>query len=264
MIRSTECLTIGTLLLCAPAWAQLGFHIPVPERSEANSGTPSTQPDSWTRLLPDPATRPPLVYARQIDAGSAYSAHRSSGIQMPLSSNLTSLVETSYTELGELGAEWSMRGQIGAEFAPGWSVQAGLRHSEIGLNPTIVLGNETKAGTAQLGSLTLERNWSSLRGAYTLFGSYANSGATGTAQRFELQYYYAPRSNVGLAFTSGRALQPGAPLAGYAPLEGSNLGLTGEHWLSPTWAVNYRALLQDPSFSAGLKPEIRFGLRYAF
>lgn len=264
MIRSTECIAMGALLLCAPAWAQLGFHIPVQERSELDAGAPGAQPDGWARLVPDPATRPPLVFTRPIDAASAYSAVRSSGIQVPLSSNLTSLMETSYVEMGELGTEWSMHGQIGATLAAGWSVQAGLRHSEIGLNPAVLSTHEPNAGKAQLGMLTLEHNWNNLRGAYTLFGSYANSGATGTAQRFELQYYYAPRSNVGLSFTSGRSLQRGGALAGYAPLEGSNLGLIGEHWLSPTWAVNYRALLQDPSLTAGLKPEIRLGLRYSF
>jgi hypothetical protein len=51
--------------------------------------------------------------------------------------------------------------------------------------------------------------------------------------------------------------------------EVSNVGVTGEHWISPSWAINYNAginynvLTQDPNAS-GLKPEFRLGLRLRF
>jgi hypothetical protein len=43
----------------------------------------------------------------------------------------------------------------------------------------------------------------------------------------------------------------------------ANLGVTGEHWFSPTWALNYNALVEDGG-SQGLNPEVRLGLRVRF
>jgi hypothetical protein len=97
-----------------------------------------------------------------------------------------------------------------------------------------------------------------------LFGSYADSGAAGSGHRLDLQYYYGERSNVGLSFSSARAFQAAPVLTAFQPLEGNQLGVTGEHWFSPAWAVNYRALAQEFGPASGLKPQIRFGLRYTF
>jgi hypothetical protein len=49
----------------------------------------------------------------------------------------------------------------------------------------------------------------------------------------------------------------------------SNLGVTGEHWISPSWAINYNAgvnysVLTPESNVSGLKPELRLGLRLRF
>jgi hypothetical protein len=53
-------------------------------------------------------------------------------------------------------------------------------------------------------------------------------------------------------------------LSAYQPLEGNHLGFSGEHWFSQAWALNYRALVQELGPASGLKPQIRFGLRYTF
>jgi hypothetical protein len=267
MHRSTEwmaTLAAGALALSASAWAQLGIRIPGGDASGFDQLAAGSLLSTWRRLEPDSDARQPLVYSQVVETASQLGAQRSTAIYQPLSQRLSSLVETSYAEMGDLGGEWSVLGQVGATLAPGWGVQAGLRHSETGLTPGVLQPYATRAGTAQLGMLTVEHNWRSLRGAYTLFGTYADSGAAGTGQRFELQYYYSERSSVGLSFTAGHPLQTPTALTTYAPFEGNNLGLTGEHWLSSTWAVNYRALVQDPSFASGLKPLIRVGLRYAF
>jgi len=47
------------------------------------------------------------------------------------------------------------------------------------------------------------------------------------------------------------------------PIETSNLGVIGEHWFTPSWAINYNALIEDRGIE-GLKPEIRLGLRLRF
>jgi hypothetical protein len=257
-------LAAGALALSGSVWAQLGIRVPAGDATGFDQLVPGSPLSNWRRLEPDSAVRQPLVYSQTLETASQLGTQRSTGVYQPLSQHLSSLVETSYADMGDLGAERSVLGQVGATLAPGWGLQAGLRYSETGLTPSVLQPYATRAGAMQLGMLTLERNWGSFRGAYTLFGSYADNGAAGTGHRFELQYYYSQRSSVGLAFTAGRPMQAYPVLSTYVPFEGNNLGVTGEHWLSPTWAVNYRALVEDTPLAPGLKPQVRVGLRYAF
>jgi hypothetical protein len=242
----------------------LGIRVSTGDSSGFDTLAPGSPLTTWQRLEPDSAARQPLTYSQLLETANQRGIQRSTGVYQPLSQHLSSLVETGYADMGDLGTERSLLGQVGATLAPGWGLQAGVRYSETGLTPSVLQPYATRAGAAQLGMLTLERNWRSFRGAYTLFGSYADTGAAGAGHRFELQYYYSERSSVGLSFTAGRPLQTSPLLSTYAPFEGNNLGVTGEHWLTSTWAVNYRALVQDTALAPGLKPQIRVGLRYAF
>jgi hypothetical protein len=205
-----------------------------------------------------------VIYSRVTESASQLGVQRTSGIYQPLSRSLSSLIETSHATRGDLGTEWSVLGQVGASLGEGWGIQAGLRHSEAGLTPGPNQPYAARLGSAQLGMLTLEHNWHSLRSAYTLFGSYADSGVAASGHRLELQYYYGDRSNVGLSYTAARPFQAAPNFSMFQPLEGNNLGVAGEHWFSPAWAVNYRALVQDLGPASGLKPQIRFGLQYTF
>jgi hypothetical protein len=219
---------------------------------------------SWQRLQAGQAVPQAVPYTQIRERDSQLGIQRSSGVYQPLSQRLSSLVETSHANMGDLGAEWSVLGQVGASLGAGWGVQAGVRHTETGLMPATTPSYAARAASAELGMLTLERNWDHFRGAYTFFGSYANTGAAGTGHRFDLQYYYSARGNVGLSYLAARPLQTALPTSPFQPLEGNHLGVTGEHWFSPAWAVNYRALVQDPVLGSGLKPQLRVGLRYTF
>jgi hypothetical protein len=167
-------------------------------------------------------------------------------------------------------------GQLGTQFGNGWGMQAGIRHSDLGvaapeankrslglgLTSLPVPASGPSLG-ADLGTLTLERFWDRYRGAYTVSSGRAEGGASATSHRLQLNYFYAARSSVGLSYTVGRSFESGQPLTALTPIESTNVGVVGEHWITPSWAINYNALIEDRGVE-GLKPEIRLGLRLRF
>ena len=254
----------------------------------AGTGFETLRPDSgftdWRRLGLEGG-------ARASDLGAAY-AYTSPGDPLglggpesvggywhPLSQRLSSLIETSVVP-GSLGAkERSVLGQLGTQFGDGWGLQAGVRRSELSMStpeptagygysglgltglPPIGTGGTSLA--ADLGSLTFERFWDRYRGAYTVSSARTDAGTTSTSHRLLFSYFYSDRSSVGLSYATGRMFDPALALNPMTPTESSNVGLIGEHWFSPSWAINYNALLEDRGVE-GLKPEIRVGLRLRF
>lgn len=181
------------------------------------------------------------------------------GYYRNLSDSLSSLVETSYLPNAQGLPEWSVLGQLGAMFGDGWGVQAGLRRSELGL-----WGVEGRRTDAHLGLLTLEKVWSNYRSQYTVYTSRRDNGGGSGGHRMSLDYLYGDRSTVGLTYGRAWATDPLMLPTLSSTGVGSNLGVTGEHWLSRAWTVNYDALFQQADDQSGLAPEIRVGLRLSF
>ena len=198
-------------------------------------------------------------YAHPLDVQTQEVA---SGVYRPLAENHSTHVETSYARGSGLTTEWSVLGQVGAQFG-GWGVRAGLRHSEQELQ-TLLLPPGLAPATADLGMLTFERQWNRYRGAYTYYAGRSDSGAAASGHRIQLHYHYSPRSSVGLAYLTSRQLDAGSQFGTFNPsADVANVGVTGEHWFSPTWALNYNALVEDGG-NEGLNPELRVGLRVRF
>ena len=242
---------------------------------------PESSFSDWRRLGLDGGARPSdggVAYAQIVpgDPLGLNGPETTGGYWHPLSQSLSSLVETTVAP-GNLGmAERSVMGQLGTQFGAGWGMQAGIRHSELGFAPPdrsqpglgLALTSLPPLGTASnfgadLGTLTFERYWDRYRGAYTVASGRAEGGATATSHRVQLNYFYDARSSIGLSYTMGRSFETIVPLNAMTPVETSNLGVIGEHWFTPSWAVNYNALIEDRGIE-GLKPEIRLGLRMRF
>jgi hypothetical protein len=273
---------IGLFLSIAPLQAQKLESASRRSASEARFET--LRPDSsfadWRRLGLEGGARPAdtgAAYAQTLpgDPLGLNSPESIGGYWRPLSQNLSSLVETSVVQGTLGGTERSVMGQLGTQFGNGWGMQAGIRHSELGVPPPSeapafglgltslpVQGTGPNVG-ADLGVLTFERFWDRYRGAYTVSTGRADGGATATSHRVQLNYFYASRSSVGLSYTIGRSFDSPLVLNAMTPVETSNVGVVGEHWFSPSWALNYNALIEDRGIE-GLKPEIRVGLRLRF
>jgi hypothetical protein len=241
------------------------------------------RPDSgfsdWRRLSLEGGVRPSeggaaYAYTLPGDPLGLNGPETVGGYWHPLSQRLSSLVETSVVPGSLGGAERSVLGQLGTQFGNGWGMQAGIRHSELGLLdapgdrgglgliPLSPVNLGSNVG-ADLGIVTFERFWDRYRGAYTVSSGRAEGGALATSHRLQFSYFYSGLNSVGLSYTTGRSFDTTVPLYGMTPVDSSNVGVVGEHWLTPAWAINYNALLEDHGV-AGLKPEIRVGLRLRF
>lgn len=186
------------------------------------------------------------------------------GLYQPLSRRLSTLLETSYANSTGITQEWSMLGQVAASLGEGWGVSAGLRHSELGLKELPLYAPTLGAtASADLGMVTLERSWNRYRGAYTYYAGRADNGVLASGHRVQVHYFYGERSSVGLAYTTGQHVDSFGTAALFGMPEVSNVGVTGEHWLTEAWSVKYDALVEETAIE-GLKPEIRLGLRLRF
>lgn len=269
------------ILLSFPAYAQVsGNKHSVSRDTRFDTLRPESSFSDWRRLSLEGGSRPRengFGYA-QVTAGDPLGLNApevTSGFWLPLSQRLSSLVETSVVPGAMGGAERSVLGQVAHQLGAGWNMQAGVRHSEIGVTlpdsfTTSGLGLSslpppTRGLTAgaDLGVLTLERFWSNYRGAYTVASGRADGGSTATSHRVQFDYFYDTRSSVGLSYTIGRTFESPVGVNSMVPVETNNVGVVGEHWISRAWAINYNALIEDRGIE-GLRPELRLGLRLRF
>jgi hypothetical protein len=235
--------------LKSPAWPDPSLNAPRLDsaRPQFKPGSALAPTGGFAYTTPDPAAR-----------------DLSAGFYQPLSDRLSTLLETTQANGWGLGRERSTLGEVAASLGEGWGVRAGVRHSELGLQDLPMRSPSLAPnGTADVGMLTLERSWSRYRGAYTYYAGRSDSGALASGHKLQLHYFYGERSSVGLAYRYGQPLDPLA--AGYVPgvTETSNVGVTGEHWLSGNWSFKYDALMEEYG-GQGLKPELRLGLRLQF
>jgi len=282
-----------TRLFCLAAAAAILLCLTPAQAQTLRSASPDARFDTlrpesgfqdWRRLSLEGGARLTDVgagyaYAQPGDPLGANSPEIVGGYWRPLSQRLSSLFETSVVPGVSGTGERSVLGQLATQFGKGWGLQAGVRHSDIGVPLTESLNRPSGLGLsalppmsgtsslgADLGMVTVERFWDRYRGAYTLSSGRADGGATATSHRLQFSYFYSTRSSVGLSYTTGRVFDPALPLSGLTgmtPVETSNYGLMGEHWFTPSWSINYNALLEDHGVD-GLRPEIRLGLRLRF
>jgi hypothetical protein len=270
------------LLLNVGAYAQVSVaKKSVSRDSRFDTLRPENAFSDWRRLALEGGPRvgeTGIGYA-QLSPGDPLGANTpdtTSGFWLPLSERLSSLVETTVGPGAFGGADRSVLGQVARQFGSGWNMQAGVRHSDFGMSlPDTSLAN-TGLGlssmqapmrglisTADFGVLTLERFWSNYRGAYTVASARSDTGSTATSHKVQFDYFYDPRSSVGLSYTLGRSFQTPLGANSMVPVETNNVGVVGEHWIGRAWAINYNALIEDRGIE-GLKPEIRLGLRLRF
>src|SRR5262249_5085478 len=260
------------------AYAQVSARKPSVSRG---AGFDTLHPDSsfsdWRRLSLEGGSRPgesAMGYG-QLSPGDPLGLNApetTSGVWMPLSQRLSSLVETTVVPNPLGGADRSVLGHVSRQLGSGWNMQAGVRHSEFG----VTLPESSAAGNglgltslpsvtrnlstgADLGAVTVERFWNNYRGAYTVASARAEGGSTATSHKFQFDYFYNARNSVGLSYTIGRSFESPIGVNSLVPVETNNVGVVGEHWITRAWAINYNALVEDRGVE-GLKPEIRLGL----
>jgi hypothetical protein len=172
------------------------------------------------------------------------------GILYPLSSTWSSTLETSIDSGSSRPYRgYGLMGQVHRALPGGWDMSFGLQY-----NITEIGAPRFSAGAIDSTALPA-RQW-------TLYSPASSSYGT-TGYELRLNYRYGERNVLGLTYGSGSDFDYTRQMLGMQPSDGRQFGLTGEHWLSPDWALNYGVMAQEqvgPHRGQGL----RLGLRYRF
>lgn len=173
------------------------------------------------------------------------------GLYYPLTSQWTALVEASYAPEFRVLPRYSAFAWLHRALPYGFGAALGFRHSEFRKSDTNLLVGD------------LERYWGNWRGAYTLYVGRPEGATAGAAHRFQVNYYYGERSNVGASVTFGEEVENVGPPIGVTKTDVRALALFGRHWLASQWAVSYEIYTHEQG-DLYRRNGVRLGLRYRF
>jgi YaiO family outer membrane protein len=173
------------------------------------------------------------------------------GLYYPLAGTWTAQVEGSLSPTHEVLPRHSIYGQLQKNLPGGWGIGLGLRHNEYTLSGSNVV------------SVLAERYWGNFRGAYTLYSGRPEGASSGSSHRLQLSYFYADRSSVGVSYTNGREVENIGPPRGVLASDVRNWTLSGQHWLTPAWALTYD-LVNHEQGSLYRRQGLRLGIRHSF
>lgn len=173
------------------------------------------------------------------------SAESFSGVYYPLSETWGASLESGVLQGTPLmPRRYSLAAQLHTTLAGGSGLSVGLKYrvyeSDIGLRDGVAADAAGAYG-------------------YGLVPSRVPGASFGPSYQLQLSYHYNAANIFGLAL--GRELETFTP--GFeVPGNGPRLTFTGQHWLTPSWALSYDLLSNDPN-SFRLQG-LRFGVRYRF
>ena len=169
------------------------------------------------------------------------------GIVQPLTGSLGSSLEAGYVQESLLGPRrYVFTGQLHTELRDGRALSLGLQYR--------VTDGDLSARAVAPGDMP------ALNG-YSLASSRLSGAGYSPGYQLRFGYQHSPASNFGLAF--GREVEIYTP---YPDSAGQRqLNFTGQHWLTPSWALSYDVLTYDPA--SPLRPQnlrLGLGMRYRF
>ena len=166
------------------------------------------------------------------------------GVLYPLTENWGSSLEAGVTRDSPVASQrYSLFGQLRTTLSTGHELSLGLKYTyDTPQVPLFWLNSESTGGIAN---------------GYAL----APRLGGGAGYQLQLSYLYGVRNTVGLAYASGKELEYfGSPYDALADTR--QFMLTGQHWLSPNWALNYD--VYSPDSNLFRRQGLRLGLRYRF
>lgn len=188
------------------------------------------------------------LYAGRRPVLGLQAAERYGGVLQGLGRGWSSALEAGITPEQWLAPRrYSLAGSLHAAFSEGRGLSLGLKYRlyEPG-------GAGAFAGSGEPG-------WMPGMAAFGL-GRVLSAGF-GPSYQVQLNYQYSAASAFGLVF--GRELETFTPSFDLPGNGGRQLTFTGQHWLSPSWALSYDLLSSDPA-SLWRVQGLRLGIRYRF
>ena len=225
--------------------AGVGLKLADASHAGGGIGLRVARPEAWQVAASEASDE--VAYSRIRDTVrlGARATEYLSGVYFPLSEAWGASLESGVLPGSPLlPRRYSLAGQLHTAFAGGGGLSIGLKYriyeSDMGVRDGVPLD---AAGTY----------------GYTLVPLRAPGASPGSSYQVQLSYQYNPANIFGLAY--GRELETFTP--GFeVPGNGPRLTFTGQHWLTPSWALSYDLLSNDPN-SFRLQG-LRFGVRYRF
>ena len=227
-----------------PPTDAVGAITPLEGSGGLNRIAPDLVPDVISRFSTGGATEERRVASG--DADYRFTLHQAAG------QSIAALAEPSINTLHEVLPRYTLSTQVRRALPGGWGLGFGVRQTEYNF------------ATNNLLSLSAERNWGSLRSAYTLYSNRTEGAAFGATHRFEVSYLYGERNVIGVAYTTGRDLEYAGLPIGVTPGNVRDWTLSGRHWLSPNWALTYDLLGQEQGTLYRGGPGLRLGVSRSF
>lgn len=152
-------------------------------------------------------------------------------------------LEAAYTNLSGLApGRYAVTGQMHAPLSEGRTLSMGLKYRLYDADPAVRYG------------LPLEMTGTN---GYSLAGP--RGMAYSQSYQVQMSYQYSAAGTVGLAL--GRDVETFTPLVDVSGSGPRQLSFTGQHWLTPSWALSYDVLSQDVATPLRLQG-LRLGVRY--
>jgi hypothetical protein len=139
---------------------------------------------------------------------------------------------------------YALTGQLHTSFSDGRSLSVGLKYRVQDTDAALRYGTAADAPSIN---------------GYTLAPSHLTGSGLVPSYQLQMSYQYSAASSFGLAL--GREVETYTPIQDPANSGPRQFMFTGQHWVTPSWALSYDVLSQDaatPLRALGL----RLGVRY--
>lgn len=171
------------------------------------------------------------------------------GIAYALPGGWGSSLEAAYLQESPFSPRrYALTGQLHASFSEGRTLSLGLKYWVHDTDSGLRHGTP---GEMPIGN------------GYTLAPSrFSGAGFAPSSYQLQMSYQHSAVSSFGLAL--GREVETFTP---FLDTNGSNqrqVTITGQHWLTPSWALSYDLQPQDAASPLRLQGMLRLGVRYRF
>ena len=169
------------------------------------------------------------------------------GIVQPLTGSIGSSLEAGYVQESLL--------------SPRRYVFTGQLHTELRDGRTLSLGLQYRVYDGDLSSRSVAPGDMPYLNGYSLASSRLPGAGYSPSYQLQFSYQHSPASTFGLAF--GREVETYTPSLDSAGQR--QFTFTGQHWLTPSWALNYDVLTYDLAYSPRQQNlRLGLGMRYRF
>ena len=179
----------------------------------------------------------PGLRASEIYGGVVHALPRGWGSTLEIAQATESLVSP---------RRYSLTGQVYTPMSDGRALSVGLKYRLDG----DAIARNGGAGDAPYSN------------SYSLAPSRLPGSGLASSYQLQMSFQYSAAGTVGLAM--GREVETFTPIFDPASAAGPRqYTLTGQHWLTPSWALSYDLLTQDPASPLRVQG-LRLGVRYRF